>query len=58
MDLVITITENSDNTESWLFNLHTLQIVECGDGIVKIFVNGQEPLVFENIKDVGVTLWK
>lgn len=58
MDLVITQTDRYDITKSWLFNLHTIQMVECDDGLVKIFVNGQEPLVFENIKDVGVTLWK
>ena len=58
MDLVISFTDKSDNTESWLFNLHTLQMVECDDVLLKIFVNGQEPLVFENVKDIGVTLWK
>ena len=58
MDLLVKVVDRDYIKHEMLYNLKTLQVVECEEGKVKVFVNDNEPIEFDNIRDMGVTLWK
>ncbi len=59
MDLLLRCTELACvPSYNELFTFRSIQITQTDEGKVKVYVNGREPIEFDNIEDIGVTLWK
>ena len=58
MDLIVKTVDRDYYSRNILHDLRTLQIIEIEEGKLKVYVNGNESIEINDVKDLGVTFWK